>query len=198
MHAWLISEIYFDPITDSQFREIINNYTVILVATIRRSKIKRLRLSSFPSKLLLSGGKVDRCFHDLVYVLQFFFPFISTLFCSVFSSPPFLTLALAKLFDALLSHEAGREAGEKNGSAIFLACISSQLHRDGVPLLLRQLFLRTVFPFSALLHSPFFHRPQSFSATFRFASRRRYTEKCNKWLLFVNRHKASRIEALSD
>lgn len=31
MRAWLISEIYFDPITDSQFREIINNYTVILV-----------------------------------------------------------------------------------------------------------------------------------------------------------------------
>lgn len=96
MHAWLISEIYFDPITDSQFREIINNYTVILVATIRRSKIKRLRPSSFPSKLLLSGGKVDRCFHDLVYVLQFFSLYFHSL--------------LFRLFIPTLSHPRPREA----------------------------------------------------------------------------------------
>lgn len=54
---------------------------------------------------------------------------------------------------------------------------------------LRQLFLRTVFPLLArAYHSPgFFHRPQSFSATFRFASQMvLQQEKCNKWLLFVN------------
>lgn len=42
-----------------------------------------------------------------------------------------------------------------------------ELGRDGVSL--HRLFLRAVFPFSAL-EPPLFHRPQSFPVTFRFAT----------------------------
>lgn len=121
------------------------------------------------------------------------FSFISASLCPLFSYPPSIP-AFTKLFDTLLSHEAGREASEKNGSAIFLARVSSN-------------FVATAFSFSNCFcglfflltrcYSPFFPCPQSFSATFRFAAQSYSREKCNKWLLFVNCHKAGRTKTFS-
>lgn len=124
--------------------------------------------------------------------MQFFFSFISTPLFPLFIP----TLAFAELFDALLSHEAGREVSEKNGSAIFLARVSSNFVATMFSSSSSSCFYELFF-LLVRYYSPFFHLPQSFSATFRFALQRRYREKYNKWLLFVNRHKAGRIEAFS-
>lgn len=124
----------------------------------------------------------------------FFFP-LFPLLCSLFSFLPFP--ALVELFDALLSHEAGREADEKNGSAIFLARVSSNFVTVFSSSSSSSSCFCELFFLLVRYYSPFFHRPQSFSATFRFASQRRFREKCNKWLLFVNRHKVGRIKVLS-
>lgn len=175
MRAWLISEIYFDPITDSQFREIINNYIVILVATMWWSKI-RLRLSSFPSKLLLSGGKVDRCFHDLVYVLQFFSPLFPLSSVPSFHprpfSPPLSRSYSTHSYRTKPVVKPARKMVPRFSSLASLPTSSRRRFFSSTASCFCELFFLL-----ARYYSPFFHRPQSFSATFRFASRRRYTGK---------------------
>lgn len=140
---------------------------------------ERLGFSSILSKLLLNDGKVDRYFYDLVYAHSFFFFYFRSSVPSFHSHHHFC----GAIRRTLIAWSRSWNQREK-WFCDFPRLHHFQLRHDGVLFLFYQLFFLLV-----RYYSPFFHRPQSFSATFRFASQRRYKEKCNKWFLFVKRHK---------